>query len=247
MYLNFWWVFLVATPNIKAGDHFRFSSNGGVALSHPSFPILYPCWYIVVTRYSFAVRKKRAQFAALLKTYSRLPQALQIVYNCVGVLSRSMFRIYSILSLLRVTHDFHLSVTEDVTPHQMLSTLRCVRTYGKGVQERALLRPLPGWRDQTPLHHEYELSTRQEAPARYKMTRILQLNLNHCMAAQSLLMQSVKKMKIDVAILCDQHRDLRSPHTWISDADSQVAIWCGEEFRCNGVPPGKVDFTPGRR
>ncbi|CAB0030775.1 unnamed protein product [Trichogramma brassicae] len=38
-------------------------------------------------------------------------------------------------------------------------------------------------------------------------------------------MQSVKKMKIDVAILCDQHRDLRSPHTWISDADSQVAIW----------------------
>ncbi|CAB0038178.1 unnamed protein product [Trichogramma brassicae] len=111
-------------------------------------------------------------------------------------------------------------------PHQMLSTLRCVRTYGKGVQERALLRPLPGWRDQTPLHHEYELSTRQEAPARYKMTRILQqLNLNHCMAAQSLLMQSVKKMKIDVAILCDQHRDLRSPHTWISDADSQVAIW----------------------
>ncbi|CAB0040786.1 unnamed protein product [Trichogramma brassicae] len=111
------------------------------------------------------------------------------------------------------------------TAHQMLSTLRCVRTYGKGVQERALLRPLPGWRDQTPLHHEYELSTRQEAPARYKMTRILQLNLNHCMAAQSLLMQSVKKMKIDVAILCDQHRDLRSPHTWISDADSQVAIW----------------------
>ncbi|CAB0042135.1 unnamed protein product [Trichogramma brassicae] len=76
-----------------------------------------------------------------------------------------------------------------------------------------------------PLHHEYELSTRQEAPARYKMTRILQLYLNHCMAAQSLLMQSVKKMKIDVAILCDQHRDLRSPHTWISDADSQVAIW----------------------
>ncbi|CAB0040001.1 unnamed protein product [Trichogramma brassicae] len=63
------------------------------------------------------------------------------------------------------------------------------------------------------------------------MTRVLQLNLNHCMAAQSLLMQSVKKMKIDVAILSDQQRDLRSLHTWISDADSQVAIWVRE-----GVP-----------
>ena len=61
------------------------------------------------------------------------------------------------------------------------------------------------------------------------MIRFLQLNLNHCEAAQALVMQMVREMRIDVAILCDQHRTLRSPYTWISDANKQTAIWvCGE-------------------
>ncbi|XP_046666641.1 uncharacterized protein LOC124358384 [Homalodisca vitripennis] len=57
------------------------------------------------------------------------------------------------------------------------------------------------------------------------MLRILQLNLNHCEAAQDLLVQTIHEQDIDVAILCDQHRNLVSPHVWISDANAQTAIW----------------------
>ena len=57
------------------------------------------------------------------------------------------------------------------------------------------------------------------------MMRILQLNLNHCETAQDLVMQTVREMKIDVAILCDQHRNLNPPHNWIHDAEHQAAIW----------------------
>ena len=63
------------------------------------------------------------------------------------------------------------------------------------------------------------------------MIRFLQLNLNHCEAAKALAMQMVREMRIDVAILYDQHRTLVSPYTWISDANHQVAIWV-----CGGLP-----------
>lgn len=57
--------------------------------------------------------------------------------------------------------------------------------------------------------------------------RILQLNLNHCEAAQDLLSQSIRELDIDVAILCEQYRDYRGA-TWVSDASGRAAVWtCG--------------------
>ncbi|CAB0028847.1 unnamed protein product [Trichogramma brassicae] len=55
--------------------------------------------------------------------------------------------------------------------------------------------------------------------------RILQLNLNHCEAAQDLLCDTISKLRIDVAILCEQYKNLAPPNTWLADADGQAAIW----------------------
>ncbi|CAB0040050.1 unnamed protein product [Trichogramma brassicae] len=55
--------------------------------------------------------------------------------------------------------------------------------------------------------------------------RILQLNLNHCEAAQDLLCDTISKLHIDVAILCEQYKNLAPPNTWLADADGQEAIW----------------------
>ncbi|CAB0040703.1 unnamed protein product [Trichogramma brassicae] len=57
------------------------------------------------------------------------------------------------------------------------------------------------------------------------MMRILQLNLNHCEAAQDLFCNTISKLRIDVAILCEQYMNLAPPNTWLADADGQAAIW----------------------
>ncbi|XP_039969022.1 uncharacterized protein LOC120780849 [Bactrocera tryoni] len=58
--------------------------------------------------------------------------------------------------------------------------------------------------------------------------RVVQINLNHCEAAQELLKQTIYEKKIDVAIVCEQYKNI-SAGTWISDKESKAAIWaCGE-------------------
>ncbi|CAB0035445.1 unnamed protein product [Trichogramma brassicae] len=54
--------------------------------------------------------------------------------------------------------------------------------------------------------------------------RILQLNLNHCRAAQDLLSQTILEQNINVAVLCDQYTNLDPPY-WLADANNQAAIW----------------------
>uniref|UniRef100_A0ABD2W9Q0 Reverse transcriptase domain-containing protein n=1 Tax=Trichogramma kaykai TaxID=54128 RepID=A0ABD2W9Q0_9HYME len=58
-----------------------------------------------------------------------------------------------------------------------------------------------------------------------RMMRVLQLNLNHCEAAQDLLCDTISKLRIDVAILCEQYKNLAPRNTWLADADGQAAIW----------------------
>ena len=58
--------------------------------------------------------------------------------------------------------------------------------------------------------------------------RILQLNLNHCEAAQDMLMQTVREEKIDVALIADQYRNFDGS-SWKMDATCLAAIWaCGK-------------------
>lgn len=56
------------------------------------------------------------------------------------------------------------------------------------------------------------------------MARIVQINLNHCSAAQDLLMQTMAEKCIDIAIISEQYRNLDSP-LWINSIDSTAAIY----------------------
>ena len=53
--------------------------------------------------------------------------------------------------------------------------------------------------------------------------KVLQLNLNNCETAQDLLMQVVRELDIDVAILSEQYRDIDS-RSWISDRGSHLGV-----------------------
>ena len=55
--------------------------------------------------------------------------------------------------------------------------------------------------------------------------RFLQLNLNHCEAAQDLFWQSTQENNIDVAILSDQYRDIEGTRSWLRDSTGKAALW----------------------
>uniref|UniRef100_A0ABD2WP05 Endonuclease/exonuclease/phosphatase domain-containing protein n=1 Tax=Trichogramma kaykai TaxID=54128 RepID=A0ABD2WP05_9HYME len=40
-----------------------------------------------------------------------------------------------------------------------------------------------------------------------------------------MLCDTISKLSIDVAILCEQYKNLASPNTWLTDANGQAAIW----------------------
>lgn len=54
--------------------------------------------------------------------------------------------------------------------------------------------------------------------------KILQLNLNHCQAAQDLLKQSVRELSVDVAMLSEPYQRMEPPK-WLCDASNTSAIW----------------------
>lgn len=58
--------------------------------------------------------------------------------------------------------------------------------------------------------------------------QVVQLNLNHCEAAQLLLQQSVTEFSADVALLSDPYRVPTDNGSWMTDKSRSVAIWtCG--------------------
>lgn len=54
--------------------------------------------------------------------------------------------------------------------------------------------------------------------------RILQLNLNHCQAAQNLLKQSVRELNVDLTLLSEPYQ-CEDSTTWVSDNSKTSAIW----------------------
>jgi len=57
--------------------------------------------------------------------------------------------------------------------------------------------------------------------------RFIQLNLNHCEAAQDLLWQTIQECNIDIAILSEQYKNLDSD-AWVSDSACHAALFsCG--------------------
>lgn len=57
--------------------------------------------------------------------------------------------------------------------------------------------------------------------------KVIQLNLNHCEAAQDLLVQTISELEIDVAIISEPYK-VHTDGRWISDKTGKAAIWaCG--------------------
>lgn len=57
---------------------------------------------------------------------------------------------------------------------------------------------------------------------------VVQLNLNHCEAAQDLLVQLINERGVDVALVSEPYRN-PNPLTWISDSTGRAAVWaCGD-------------------
>ncbi|KAH8304834.1 hypothetical protein KR059_011219, partial [Drosophila kikkawai] len=59
--------------------------------------------------------------------------------------------------------------------------------------------------------------------------QLIQLNLNHCRAAHDLLMQTVRDLDADVAVLSEPYK-AASTHGWAMDRTGKAALWmCGRE------------------
>ncbi|XP_017468973.1 PREDICTED: putative nuclease HARBI1 [Rhagoletis zephyria] len=76
--------------------------------------------------------------------------------------------------------------------------------------------------------------------------RVMQLNLNHCEAAQELLRQTVYEEKVDIAIISEQYKNIDSG-AWISDLTGKAAIWtCGGKAFQEKPLLGKARYSSSR-
>lgn len=71
------------------------------------------------------------------------------------------------------------------------------------------------------------MSVIQESIDTKEKMRVIQLNLNHCEAAQDLLAQTVRERNVDVVLISEPYR-ISQNGAWISDTSKKSAIWsCG--------------------
>lgn len=76
--------------------------------------------------------------------------------------------------------------------------------------------------------------------------KLLQLNLNHCEAAQDLLGQTVYELDIDVAILSEPYKN-RKEVSWVSDTTGKCAIWsCGSTPKHLAIALSTAGFVCAR-
>lgn len=59
----------------------------------------------------------------------------------------------------------------------------------------------------------------------------IQLNLNHCVATQNLLLQMVQEENVDMAILSESYRNHEGKRAWTADLSGLAVVWvCGDRF-----------------
>ena len=72
--------------------------------------------------------------------------------------------------------------------------------------------------------------------------RLIQINLNHCEAAQDLLSQTIRESNVDVAVICEPYRNYGGA-TWAVDASGNAAIWaCGRQAIQEVMAPPAAGF-----
>lgn len=74
------------------------------------------------------------------------------------------------------------------------------------------------------------------------MIKILQLNLNHCQAAQELLTQSVRELNVDIALLSEPYRCMESTN-WVSDGSYTSAIWSVSGLTLQDAATAQCGYT----
>jgi hypothetical protein len=63
------------------------------------------------------------------------------------------------------------------------------------------------------------------------MIKCIQVNINHCEAAQDLLKQTVREQKVDVALISELYKIPVGDGNWVEDGKSKAAIWT-----CSDLP-----------
>jgi len=82
-------------------------------------------------------------------------------------------------------------------------------------------------RDQAPGRKQILHSRNQRDRETSTDIQLIQLNLNHCRAAQDLLKQTVRELRSEVAILSEPYR-VESSIYWVTDRTGKAALWlCG--------------------
>ncbi|XP_074110250.1 uncharacterized protein LOC141534664 [Cotesia typhae] len=66
--------------------------------------------------------------------------------------------------------------------------------------------------------------TTRRSHEKAEMTRLIQGNLNRCALAPNLLRQRIFEDKIDICLICEQHRNIQDK-VWFTDGSSTAAIW----------------------
>ncbi|CAB0042804.1 unnamed protein product [Trichogramma brassicae] len=126
------------------------------------------------------------------------------------------------------------------------SAIARFRPSDKGLQEQSNERFLPEARScPRPCVDKPVLPPSTEDQSSPPMMRILQLNLNHCKAAQDLLSQTILEQCFNVAVVCDQYKNLDPPYTWLADANSQAPIWVQGGVWCRNAQQERVPFQLG--
>lgn len=73
--------------------------------------------------------------------------------------------------------------------------------------------------------------------------KFIQLNLNHCVAAQDLLYQTILEQEIDVALICEQYKNLDNS-VWERDSTDKAAVWaCGNKAIEKGMRHPQKGFA----
>lgn len=73
--------------------------------------------------------------------------------------------------------------------------------------------------------------------------RVLQINLNHCRAAQDLVMQIVRERNIDLLAISEQYEDRAEGSGWFADKTGRAAVViCSELTRVENVGDTGLGF-----
>ena len=102
----------------------------------------------------------------------------------------------------------------------------------------------PMWTYSGKSRTEKAQSSRRLTRKKHQTTmKVLQHNLNQCKAAQDLLMQTVRDWNIDVVIITDPCKLLRT-NQWVSDASEKAAIWsCGKLLFQDNIDSTRKGFV----